>query len=104
MARDHNSLRTLLSVTSGYPLERVYFQTPDNLQMQYPCIRFERDDQSVKHGDNLPYNIYQGYTVTLIAYEPDSDVVSKLSALPLCSFDRHYSTSDLNHDVFTIYH
>lgn len=82
----------------------VYFQPPDELQMSYPAIRFERDDADQKHANNGVYNWKQRYQVTFMAYDPDSDVIDKLMEFPLSKFSRHYATSGLNHDVFVIYH
>jgi hypothetical protein len=84
--------------------ESVYFQPPEDGSMTYPCIVYERDDSSVQHADNAPYRMHLRYQVTLIDRNPDSDVVDKLLALPLCSFSRHFATSGLNHDVFVLYH
>lgn len=95
-------LNDLLKAVLGN--DNVYFQPPDNVTMRYPCIVYERDNTSVKHADDLPYNVVQRYQVTLIDPNPDSEVVDKLSALPLSAFSRHFATSGLNHDVFVIYH
>jgi hypothetical protein len=84
--------------------ENVYFQPPSNVTMQYPCIVYERDNASFKSADNIPYAVRQRYQVTLIDKSPDSDVVDKLLALPLCAFSRHFATSGLNHDVFVLYY
>lgn len=72
--------------------------------MTYPCIVYERDDTSVQHGDNHPYRVDQGYQVTHISKDPDSDVVDKLHRYPSSEFSRRFATSGLNHDVFVIYH
>jgi hypothetical protein len=82
----------------------VYFQPPPDRQMQYPCIVYERDDQSVLRGDNLAYNLRQRYQVTYIDHNPDGAPIDALSALPLTAFSRHFVTSGLNHDVFSIYY
>lgn len=82
----------------------VYFQPPGDVKMVYPAIVYERDNASAKHADNHPYSVTQRYQVTLIDPNPDSDVIPKLLGLPLSSFNRHYATSGLNHDVFSIYH
>lgn len=84
--------------------DNVYFQPPEDRIMQYPCIVYERDNSSVLHADNLPYRSHLRYQVTLIDQNPDSVVVDKLLALPLCSFNRHFATSGLNHDVFVLYY
>jgi hypothetical protein len=103
MALDRRKqLNDILKVLLGS--NNVYFQPPDNVTMQYPCIVYERDNASVKHADNSPYNVRQRYQVTLIDRNPDSEVVDKLLAMPLSAFSRHFATSGLNHDVFVIYH
>lgn len=95
-------LNDLLKVVLGS--SNVYFQPPENRVLQYPCIVYERDGDSVDHADNIPYRMKQRYQVTLIDPNPDSDAIDKLRALPLCAFNRHFATSGLNHDVFVIYH
>jgi hypothetical protein len=82
----------------------VYFQPPPDRQLQYPCIVYERDSQSVKRSDNLTYNLRQRYQVTYIDQNPDGDPIDALSELPLSAFSRHFVTSGLNHDVFSIYY
>lgn len=81
----------------------VYFQPPANVQMKYPCIVYQRDDLDVKFANNLPYDAIQRYQVTAIDRNPDSDIPSKLAALPRCSFSRFFVADGLNHDVYTLY-
>ena len=81
----------------------VYFQSPGNVQMKYPAIRYERSEMAVKHADNGTYNRRIRYTVTVIDSDPDSEIVNRVSMLPYCYFDRHYVQDNLNHDVFEIY-
>lgn len=82
----------------------VYFQPPPNFQMTYPCIVYSRDDQEVKRGDNVVYNVRQRYQVTYIDTNPDGDSIDGLTEFPLSKFSRHFATSGLNHDVFSIYY
>lgn len=84
--------------------DNVYFQPPPDRQMQFPCIVYERDNQSVKRGDNVAYNLRQRYQVTYIDQNPDGATIDALSELPLSAFNRHFVTSGLNHDVFSIYY
>jgi hypothetical protein len=58
----------------------------------------------VKRADNIGYHFQQRYQVTYIARDPDSELIESLSVLPLSSFNRHFATSGLNHDVFSIYY
>lgn len=101
MAKPRTTLQALLEVVSGVS---VYFQPGPDASMDFPCIVYERDDTYVEHADNSPYMWCLRYQVTYIDRKPDSDVIDKLVALPLCAFQRHFATSGLNHDVFVIYH
>lgn len=93
----HNILLDILG------LPNVYFQPPPTLQMQYPCIRYERSDIRTEFADNVPYARKKEYTITVITHDPDSDIPDKVGALPMCVFDRFYTAQNLNHDVFTIF-
>lgn len=81
----------------------VYFQSPGNVKMAYPAIKYERSEMEVKYADNGVYNRRIRYMVTVIDSDPDSKIVDRVSMLPLCRFERHYVQDNLNHDVFEIY-
>lgn len=81
----------------------VYFQPPANVQMQYPCIRYQRDSARTEFGDNIPYRHKKSYQITVIDANPDSDIPDKVAALPLSRFQRHYAANNLNHDVFSVF-
>lgn len=81
----------------------VYFQPPANVQLQFPCIVYQRDDLDTKFADNAPYGLKQRYQITAIDRNPDSDTPSKLAALPLCTFNRFFVANNLNHDVYNLY-
>lgn len=94
-------LQTLLETLLGS--RNVYFQPPASISMQYPAIRYALNDIENLHADNRVYSQRKSYSVTLIDWNPDNVYVDKLSALPMCSFDRHYVADNLNHYVFTLY-
>lgn len=102
MARPRLELQAALEEMVGE--NHVYFQPPPDIVMNYPCIVYARDRTLVKRADNLPYGWAQGYQVTYIDTEPDSDVYNMLVEYPYSEFNRHFATSGLNHDVFVIYH
>lgn len=81
----------------------VYFQPPENLKMSYPAIVYSRDDLEDTSANNSAYIRKTGYMVTLIDRDPDNGALDLLRGLPYCRFDRHYTSDNLNHDVFTIY-
>ena len=80
----------------------VYFQPPASVKMKYPAIKYSRYDIENTPADNLTYKQSYFYQVTVIDSNPDSEIVHKVSRLPMCTFDRHYAADNLNHDVFTI--
>lgn len=81
----------------------VYFQPPASVFMSYPAIVYSRDDIENTHADNKVYLQKTAYQVIVIDEDPDSEIVKKVSKLPMCSFDRHYTSDNLNHDAFTLY-
>lgn len=94
------SLQALLeSITPN-----VYYEPPASIQMEYPCIVYQRGNNSVQYAGNLPYRIDTRYILTVIDEDPDSEIVPKLEQLPMCSYDRHFTADELNHDVFTIFY
>lgn len=82
----------------------VYFQPPESVKMRYPAIVYSRDDIDNKHANNNPYMQTTAYQVIVIDEDPDSKIVDKVKKLPMSTFDRHYSSDNLNHDTFTLYY
>ena len=82
----------------------VYFQPPETLKMDYPCIRYFRSGVDQKHANDGGYISTNRYELTVIDYAPDSDIPDKILAhFPRCRFDRLYIADNLNHFVLTLY-
>jgi hypothetical protein len=71
--------------------------------MLYPAIVYNRDYQVVDFADNLPYSRGIRYQVTVIAPDPDSPVPDLVAQLPMTRYVRHYTTENLNHDIYDVY-
>ena len=82
----------------------VYFQPPESIKMKYPAIVYSLNDISNKHGDNLTYTQSISYSVTVIDKNPDNKIVGSIAKLPFCRFNRHFTSDNLNHYVFTLYY
>lgn len=82
----------------------VYFQPPETIRLQYPCIIYERSDIDKMYADNRAYMSMVRYSLTLITRSPESDLVKAILELPYCSYNRYYAVDTLNHDVFTLYY
>lgn len=83
--------------------DNVYFQPPTNIKMAYPCIVYNRDFAHTEFADGEPYRNTLRYAVTVIDRDPDSEIPEKVSAMPMCVFNRHYTADGLNHDVYNVY-
>lgn len=85
-------------------VSHAYFQPPENIRMQYPCIRYKLEGGKSTYADNKKYLYTKKYTATLIHSDPDPAEFNSLIELPYCEFDRHYAKEGLNHFVFSIYY
>jgi len=83
---------------------KVYYQPPENLKMEYPCIRYSRGGISNHHADDINYIGKTRYDIVVIDKSPDNDVIGKILELPLSSYDRHYISDGLHHDIITYYY
>ena len=90
-----------LLVSLGW--ERVYFVPESNVQMQYPCVRYEMDDIYRENAGNKAYLRQKRYQITAISTDVDDPLFDTFADLPLCSFDRAYRSGQLYHQVYNIY-
>lgn len=100
----HEILCELVNITGPDGDRHVYFDPPPSVRMKYPAIRYSRKNIDNSYANNAVYKQGKAYEIVVIDSDPDSVIVSKVSQLPGCSYDRHYKSDNLNHDVFTIYY
>lgn len=81
----------------------VYYEPPEGLKIKYPCIIYKRDAMSTRYADDTLYKSVTGYQVTVIDKASDSEIIDKIKMLPMCRWNRHFASDNLNHDVFTLY-
>ena len=81
----------------------VYYEPPESLKIEYPCIIYKRDAMNTLHADDILYRSIDGYQVTIIDKTADSPIIDKIKVLPMCRFNRHFTSDGLHHDVFTLY-
>lgn len=102
MSKDREDLQFLLEDILGN--ENVYFQPPASVRMKYPAIVYALNDLDDRSANNESYIRNKSYTLTLIDKDPDSKTVDKLADLPFCSFERFYTSDNLNHFVYRIFY
>ena len=101
MANRLNLHNTLVKILGS---KNVYYDPPGSVQMNYPAIRYSRKKIENTFAGNSVYKQDNCYEITVIYDDPDSEIPTAISVLPMCSHDRHYKADNLYHDVFTLYH
>lgn len=99
--RTRIELQSLLEELLGS--RNVYYQPPASIKMSYPAIVYTKADIETTYGNNSKYSKNVRYEITVIDKKPDNPVIDKLLDIQYCSFDRHYESENLNHDVLTLY-
>lgn len=100
----HEILCGIINITEPDGDRHTYFDPPMELRMKYPAIRYSRKKLNKVYANNMVYRMLTPYEVTVIDYDPDNDYIKQLLELPYCEHDRHYTSNNLHHDVFTLYH
>ena len=86
-----------------FGFENVYFQPPNNVQMKYPAIVYERHGGDTTFANNKPYRFTISYDVTIIDKTPNNSLVEKFGKeLEGAVYDRHFVVDNLHHDVFLV--
>lgn len=96
-----SDLQALLEEILGS--RNVYYQPPETIKLNYPCIIYELDDRGSFDADNIKYHKYKAYSIMVIYKNTDSDLPDKIYDLPMCSHQRSYTSDNLYHDVFRLY-
>lgn len=84
--------------------KNVYYQPPESLKMEYPCIRYSKSEIRDIYANNKKYISSDVYDLVVISKKPDNPVIKKLLELPYSEFDRHYVSDNLNHDIIRIFY
>ena len=84
--------------------KHVYYQPPESVKIEYPPIVYSKNNLRITRADDSVYSKRTQYEIIVIDKRPDNPVVDKLLNTPYCSYDRHYNSDNLNHDVLTLYY
>lgn len=97
-----SDLQTKLEALLGS--RNVYYQPPESLKMKYPAIRYSKSIISSRYADDVKYSNFTRYEIIVIDNMPDNDVINKILMLPHSTYERHYTSDNLNHDVINLYY
>lgn len=82
----------------------VYYQPPESVKIEYPAIVYSKTNIRITRANDSVYSKRNQYEIIVIDKRPDNPVIDKLLDMPYCSYDRHYNSDNLNHDVLTLYY
>lgn len=80
-----------------------YYQPPSGMEMEYPCIVYDLNQDNPRFADNIPYHHALEWNITVIDEDPTSIIFDKMLEFPKCRFERTFALDDLNHFVFSLY-
>ena len=84
--------------------QKRLFSTSGKHTDKFPTIVYSLDDIDPVYANGGVYLSPIKYSVIVIDDDPDTEIVGKVSALPLCRFVRPYVSNNLNHYVFELYY
>ena len=93
-----NTLETLLGSRN------VYYQPPENVEMNYPAIVYSKSNLKPIFANNVVYLTKTSYEIVVIDKRPDNPVIEELTKLQYCRYTRHYIAEGLHHDVLNLYY
>lgn len=82
---------------------RVYYQPPPNIKMEYPCILYFMSEIRSEKANNHNYKQNKGYNITIISKQPDHKVIDDILNLETATYDRRYISDNLYHDIIRLF-
>lgn len=95
-------LHEILSGIQG--VKKAYFQPPETVKLEYPCIIYQLQTVWMQSANDYPYKNRDAYSITIIDKNPDSKIHRTLEAMQLCRFERFFTSDNLNHWVYQLYY
>lgn len=86
----------------GDATHKVYYQPPDDLNIIYPCIIYERSNIKNTSADDAVYQQSYSYNIIVAEQSPVSALVEDVSKLAGIRFLNHYIRNKIIYDSFTI--
>lgn len=100
----HKILCDIMQKVTGSACVHVYYNPPEKLKLEYPCIIYHKSEIRLSHADDMGYLSKNGYMATVIDYGPDSPIGDEILKLPLSSFSRTYVAENLYHSIYKLFY
>ena len=83
--------------------KKIWYQSPGNTKLIYPCIIYKLNDMPPIFANNNPYKIEHEYELTVIDSDPNSPLRERIAQFPKCRMTNSFESDNLHHYVFQIY-
>lgn len=110
MAKTKSSRIALHEALSAFAadngFEGVYFQPPNDLHKNYPCICYKLRNIDKVSADNINYILHDRYEVTFLMDDPDDGIESAhafLNKFVTSKFVNDFVSAGLYHFIFDLY-
>lgn len=90
-------------LTSFLDNDHCYYQPPESIKLEYPCIIYKYDNNTRFMADDKPYAIAHQFIITFITRDPDDSILDAMFEEPKLRFDRYYVAENLHHYSFIYY-
>lgn len=92
--------------------ENVYFQPPQSLKLQYPCVVYSLKLVDSDYADNLTYKTMREYSLVYISPNPDpiyeesgdGMIETILKSFSHIKHVNRYTSDNLYHDAFNLFY
>ena len=85
-------------------ISNVYFQPPENVKLQFPCVVYKFTKFETEHADDIPYEIKRKYNILYITKDPDDNKPEEIAwAFPTISHINTYVSDTLYHHSYDLY-
>lgn len=84
---------------------RVYFNSPESVKMEYPAIRYTLVPGDTRYANNRHYSDINCYEITVIDEDPDSTIHNRIPQhFQMSRWDARYVADNLIHNKYRIYY
>lgn len=101
MAKTRKELQSALEGITG--VNKVYFQPPESIRLEYPCIVYSIKNHGFNHANDDKYIGVDKYEAVLIQKTYNESLIKSILRMKFCSHDAEYLNDNLYHDAFTIF-
>lgn len=80
----------------------VYYNPPETIKMNFPCIVYSLDYYDQIHANNKKYIDWTTYKVIVVSKKPDHPAIRKLLDKEMTRFSTQYTRDGYYHDVIIL--